>query len=954
MSQNKTSGRPPGPPLFRAGCARLLPRWFLLLFCLRFAGDFNTSAGAEPRVVAAWEFNQSGVFEGWRPNGHIVGASVVEGCLVCVTSGDDPILELTNILNFDASTMQMVEIRLEADRDGPAEIFWSGTTQGKYGGFSGSKSTPFQIAGGEIFRTYRILPGWHPEKRIVRLRLDLFTGARFRIDSIRILEFSTVQGPRDPDFLFGQQGAAGWLSVAAPSAGAGPHGLELPACAEPCIALSPPCEVDAERRSYLALTASVSPGARARLVFMTAQKPGLHAMELPFQSDGREHLVNVDLLQSPEWKGTVVALGLQTLGPPGTLLRVRRLSVVSEPQGPPELRVVAFTPTETLPRVGRSTGVRAIVANVGGQPAGPLRASLDLPRGVSGLAGPSPAALTTRLGHGDETILDWSLAANEPLTNRVRLLLEAPGANSVEAYTVLAISGAPPRGEPVVQVPAPMPVRGPYEVGVYYFPGWNTDSRWHPIRRFPERKPALGWYREGDPEVADWHIKWAVEHGITFFAYDWYWSAGARQLEHALHQGFFQARYRHLLKFCLLWANHNPPGTHSIEDSRAVARYWIEHYLRRPEYLRIQGRPLLIVFSPYNLTSDLGPEGARRALEAMREECRHAGLPPLLIAACVSGFQDVASQGYDAVTAYTWPSLGVHNDERRAPYESLLPGYLQQWERLRDLSRVPVLLPICGGWDSRPWHGESALVRHDRSPALFQRHLQDARRLLVNGPARTNLLPAVLIEAWNEWGEGAYIEPHQEHGFAYLDAIRDVFVPGTPPHTDLTPADVGLGPYDVPREVPREPLWTFDRGLEGWDSTMHTESPGQAEGVLFVQTTGNDPAIFGPPMEIPANRHPRAVVRLRLTAPGGPFKDQAQLFWSTRRWPESEASSWRFPVEGDGQWHEYQLSLAQNPRWAGIITRLRLDPCSRSGVRVELDRLELPVQETANPTGGRP
>jgi hypothetical protein len=491
-------------------------------------------------------------------------------------------------------------------------------------------------------------------------------------------------------------------------------------------------------------------------------------------------------------------------------------------------------------------------------------------------------------------------------------------------------------------------------VGVYYFPGWNTDSRWHPIRRFPERKPALGWYREGDPEVAEWHIKWAVEHGITFFAYDWYWSGGARQLEHGLHQGYLQAPHRHLLKFCLLWANHNPPRTHSTEDSREVARYWIAHYFRRPEYFRIQGRPLLIVFSPHNLVSDLGVEGARTALDVMREECRLAGLPPMFIIACVNGVEDVARHGYDGVTAYTWPSLGAHNDERRAPYESLLPGYLRQWERLRDLSPIPLLLPVCGGWDSRPWHGDSALVRYGRTPQLFKRHLSDARRLLDAGQGQTNLLPAILIEAWNEWGEGAYIEPHQEHGFGYLDAIREVFTAAKAPHADVTPADASMGPYDVRHEVIQEPAWTFDDGAQGWDSTMHLGQLSSVQGVLTGQTTGNDPALFGPPIKTKATNYPLAMLRLRLTpATGGVFKDQAQLFWSTRRWSESEATSWRFPVEGDGQWHEYRLPVIQNRRWAGVVTRLRLDPCSRAEVRVELDFLRLAAETTISPNQER-
>ena len=115
-------------------------------------------------------------------------------------------------------------------------------------------------------------------------------------------------------------------------------------------------------------------------------------------------------------------------------------------------------------------------------------------------------------------------------------------------------------------MPEPKPVRGDYEVGVYSFPGWGSYSSWASIMPFPERKPVLGWYREGLPEIADWHIKWAVEHGITYLCYDWYWTQGQQSMTHALHEGFFNARYRDLMKFCLLWANHMGPGQHSPDS----------------------------------------------------------------------------------------------------------------------------------------------------------------------------------------------------------------------------------------------------------------------------------------------------------------------------------------------------------------------------------------------------
>jgi hypothetical protein len=102
-------------------------------------------------------------------------------------------------------------------------------------------------------------------------------------------------------------------------------------------------------------------------------------------------------------------------------------------------------------------------------------------------------------------------------------------------------------------IPLPRPVStGPYQVGAYNFPGWPTREKWTVLDAFPESMPVLGYYAVGDPTVMDWQIKWVVEHGIGFFAFDWYWDSGTRQLQQALDLGYLRARFRPFLKFCLL------------------------------------------------------------------------------------------------------------------------------------------------------------------------------------------------------------------------------------------------------------------------------------------------------------------------------------------------------------------------------------------------------------------
>ena len=56
--------------------------------------------------------------------------------------------------------------------------------------FSQDKSTRFNVAGNDQWHTYRLFPFWHPEGKIVRLRFDVYDGATFAVDFIRIAPLS--------------------------------------------------------------------------------------------------------------------------------------------------------------------------------------------------------------------------------------------------------------------------------------------------------------------------------------------------------------------------------------------------------------------------------------------------------------------------------------------------------------------------------------------------------------------------------------------------------------------------------------------------------------------------------------------------------------------------------------------------------------------------------------------
>ena len=890
------------------------------------------------RVEIAWRFDSADVLKEWRANADVSVVGMEDGAMVFRTTGSDPILEYLPLLNLPALPHQAVEIEMKADISGVAELFWSNTTQSPYGGFAPEKRTEFGVRGDGQWHTYRVFPFWQKERRIIRLRFDPYGIGEFHLRAIRVIRLEGVnQREGQTKFLF-RGGQVDWLPW---------HGVEMQAMSngtrwrlvEPDGFAGGCVNVGAEQNANVAVRLRSSRARRCSLIFATSEAYGLQQHTFELLPDGKSHLYNIDMLDARGWAGEVVLLGIRPGERVGDEVVLEEVQVSSQPLGSPQLHVLFFGIEDALPRTQTPVTVTLRTVNRGGQPAKGLRAVIRLPSAAR-LVKTLPCEATDQL-FGEEREWRWLVSFSRPVRGSLFAQIHASNAPMVRTDAPVEVTLRLAKGR-AGMVPPPTPVTPKCPVGVYYFPGWRTAGQWVPISRFPERKPVLGWYREGDSRIADWHIKWAVEHGITFFVYDWYWVQGARQLEHALHEGYFQSRYRRYLQFCLLWANHNPPNTSSYEDCIAVTRFWIENYFGRPEHLRIDGKPVMIIFSPYRLRADMGSDAVKRAFDAMREECIRAGLNGLYLIACIGSTgeaQTAAQEGYDAVTAYNWPHLGMVGDTKWAPFDTLVEGYRQQWTAIVSNSPIPLLPPVSGGWDSRPWHGQDAVVRYGRTPQKFKKHLGDALHFIHSN--RRRVVPMILIEAWNEWGEGSYVEPHKEFGFGYLDAIREVCTSAPKTRVDLTPADVGFVPPQVKMVQTTKPQWEFARDTYGWDNGMNLDNPRIENGALTAVTTGNDPAFFGPPMQIASTRYRRLRLRMRLEPAQQQFDDLGQVFWSTRSLAESESTSVRFQVYVDNRWRDYTLNLSENPRWRGTITRLRLDPCTRSGVRVQIARIEL-------------
>lgn len=881
-------------------------------------------------MLMEWDFARAEGPMGWTPGEPISVCRIEDGALVVAPGPGIPKLE-SPLFDIEADAWQFVEIEMKSDTGGTGLVYYSNTTEEPYHGFRTGQYATFEAVGDSEYHTYTVYPFWHRQGRIIHIRVDP-PGKRAAIRAIRILSASPGKPSDQLEWDF-REGIGGWTSSKLDATAR--RGGVLLTGDRTSVFFSPPLDAEARNNTWATIRVSSGRDTTVMLRWVSDKSDGLQMLPIEVRGGRIPRSYSVNLAALSAWTGRILAVGLTPTDASdrGTVL-LERLGIGSERLGPAEPRIANLRSAETFVRVGEEVRVLCEATNEGGAAAKGLIASARFTTG--GRTVHLPAQAVAEIAPGQSAALEWRVkAAGEDITFAVGL--SGPETHCDEREIRIRVY---PRLTSLVRrkpgyVPEPKPAdTGEYLVGAYYYPGWYNYERWAVLNSFPERRPVLGYYKEGSPEVADWHVKWALEHGISFFIYDWYWDRGERHLEHALHEGLFRSRYGNKMKFCLLWANHNPKGSHSPQDMEAVTKYWIENYFRRPNYLKIGGRNVVVIFSTHGPTSDMGSAAVRSTFEKMRNMCESAGVGGLYLVGCSYPGRDrigpIESEGYDAVSGYNYPPAG-NKGQRVAPYEWMVDGYKEYWTEIAGSTHLPYI-PVCEpGWDARPWHGMNSLVRTGKTPALWKKMLENAKEF-VDDPARKKPegQKLVFLEAWNEFGEGDYIEPHAQWGFDYLEAVRQVFAPETPPPTIVVPRDVGMGPYEL-KEPGIRTSWDFSKP-ESRDWAFGNMSDVSYEaGTMRAVSSNRDPILYSPRVSIDSRRYKRIEFRLRLSA-----GREAQIFFGQAHQQMNEENSVRVPVIADGKFHTYTADLASNPRWQGVIEAVRLDPTDAEGAQIEL------------------
>lgn len=323
------------------------------------------------------------------------------------------------------------------------------------------------------------------------------------------------------------------------------------------------------------------------------------------------------------------------------------------------------------------------------------------------------------------------------------------------------------------------------------FTEWANVSRavpQFPGHYQPHLPGELGFYDLRVEEVHRRQIELAKQYGLFGFAYYHYWFAGRRLLEMPVDR--FLKNKDMDFPFCLIWANENwtrrwdglesdvlIAQNHSADSDRAFIKDLVP-YLRDERYIRINGRPIIIVYR-----TDILPEPIATA-ERWREYCVTNKLgDPYLIAAQTFGLYDPRTVGFDAAMQFPphnqWHSgdLMIQSQTQLAnpDYSSYIfsyPKMVEYQETHAEDAPYPLYKTVFPSWDSEPRKPGKGTIYAGSKPSLYRRWLKAACNWTIKNHPKDSRM--VFVNAWNEWAEGAHLEPDRKFGYAYLQGTLDV------------------------------------------------------------------------------------------------------------------------------------------------------------------------------------
>jgi hypothetical protein len=318
----------------------------------------------------------------------------------------------------------------------------------------------------------------------------------------------------------------------------------------------------------------------------------------------------------------------------------------------------------------------------------------------------------------------------------------------------------------------------------------------------PHLPGEFGFYDLRVGEVLCRQAELARQAKIAGFCFWHYWFNGKLLLEQPLLKLLESGQPD--FPFCLAWANENWTRRWDGQENDILMRQeyggqkddkrhfaWLLRFFRDPRYLKIQGRPLFLIYRPFHM------KDAAATLGRWKRMARQEGIPNPFFMAIRTNLDSrsdasAVKLGFDGELGFQPNSPGTHHKilDLTTEMHRLFPElyseemqllkhrgvtvceYDQAWPIMANSPIVPMSSSACivPSWDNsarRISHG--AFIIDQAAPPSYQRWLRYEIERCLEEPSKPQVL---FLNAWNEWAEGNHLEPDLKFGDGFLESTR--------------------------------------------------------------------------------------------------------------------------------------------------------------------------------------
>jgi len=319
------------------------------------------------------------------------------------------------------------------------------------------------------------------------------------------------------------------------------------------------------------------------------------------------------------------------------------------------------------------------------------------------------------------------------------------------------------------------------------FTEWTNVTRGLP--RFndhyqPHLPKHLGYYDLRVKEAMMEQVRYAKAGGLHGFCFYHYWFNGKRIMEKPVNMLLENKDID--FPFCIMWANENWTRTwDGLENDVLIAQDYLEEddvpfikdigrHFQDDRYIRINGRPLFFIYRPRIIPN------AKETIQKWRDLCREIlNEEPLFYMAQAFGDLDPSEFGMDGAIEFPPHKIaeGLEDASReKGGWEDSFQGHYPSYDELITKSindnastDFPLIRGVTPTWDNEARKPGKGMGFVNSTPEKYESWLRNINQYAKQNPIAENE-SFVIINAWNEWAEGAHLEPDVYNGAAYLNA----------------------------------------------------------------------------------------------------------------------------------------------------------------------------------------